>query len=85
MVLEVLDGPLCCIGAVVMWFDELHLDAFVFKVRFYCFCCNIINDVENGFEISFFLIFYVRFEGCYCCLVFKFFTGVSRMALENQS
>ena len=54
MVLEGLDGPLCCIGAVVVWFDELHIDAFVFKVISYFFCCNIINDVENGFEISLF-------------------------------
>ena len=84
VVLEGLDGPLFCIGVVVMWFYELHLDAFVFKVRFYCFCCNIINDVENRFEISLFKIFYVRFEGYYFCLIFKFFTGVTRTALEDQ-
>ena len=54
VVLEGLDGPLCCIGAVVMWFDELHLDVFVFKVSFYCFCYNIINDVETGLKFRFF-------------------------------
>ena len=54
VVLEGLDGPLCCIGAVVMWFDKLHLDDFFFKVLFCCFCCNIINDVEHWFEVSLF-------------------------------
>ena len=54
VVLEGLYGPLCCIEAVVMGFDELHLDAFVFKVGFNCFCCNIIDDVEHRFEVSLF-------------------------------
>ena len=54
VVLEGLDGPLCCIGAVIMGFDELHLDAFVFKVRLNCFCCNIIDDVEHRFEVLLF-------------------------------
>ena len=85
MVLEGLDGLLCCIVAVVMWFDELHLDAFVFRACFNCFCCNIIDDVEHRFEVSLFKIFYVYFERFYCCLVFKFFTGVARMAPEDQS
>ena len=68
-----------------MWFDELHLDAFVFKVSFYCFFCNIINDVENEFEIPFFKYSMFVLKAATVVSFFNFFTGVARMALEYQS
>ena len=68
-----------------MWFNELNLDAFFFKVSFYLFCCNIINDVENGFEISLFKYSMFVLKAATVVSSFNFFTGVARMVLEDQS
>ena len=68
-----------------MWFDELHLDAFVFEVSFYYFCWNIINDVENGFEITFFTYSMFVLKAATAVSFFNFFNGVASMALEDQS
>ena len=68
-----------------MVLGELHLDAFVFKVRFNCFCCNIIDDVEHRFEVSLFKYSMFVLNASTVVSFFNFLTGVARMALEDQS
>lgn len=53
VVLEGLDGSLCCVHSMVMRFYQLDFDVIIFKVFLNCFAGHVVDDVEARFESSF--------------------------------
>ena len=48
VIFEGLNGPLGCIDAVIVWFDELHIAVVGLHKCFDWGRCLIVGDIENG-------------------------------------